>query len=109
MLNRFEGEPKVSDEDRWISISDLKSILRDVRSDLLDNARVEEMIRMNTIFESDLTRGMVEIETVDLLLSEISRKIFGRSLGDLSPSQILEIRHIRKEIGIEGDFDPTSG
>lgn len=103
-MNRTkEGKPQAREEQEWISLQDLEEALSKITpTPLQDN--------IMQCVKKDAKTGVVvkiEPEVADAYLDEVARRVFGFSIVNLSPLELNDIKRIRKELGISGDFDPT--
>ena len=97
--NKETGSSSGEEVTKWILLNDLKKALEELPTPL----RTKVMNRV----EGNASAG-VEPKVIDLFLEEVTRKVFGFSLTDLSPSELREIEFIKKELGLSGEFNqPT--
>jgi len=97
-----EGNPLSGEETReWVSLDCLRWQLDDVR-EALTKAIDELEWKASKGFISE-----VKPEVADLLLKEVTRRVFGFSLAELDSSKLREIEFIRKELGLSGEFNPS--
>lgn len=99
-----EGDPSSGEEaTRWISLDDLKEVLGELPTPL----RTKVMDRVEGNASTGFIAG-VKPEVADLLLEEVARRVFGFSLADLTSPELREIEFIRKELGLPGEFNPST-
>ena len=91
--SRFEEEAS-----EWVSLKGLKKVLEGLPTPLQTKI-------MNGVGGSIIT-DIEKPQTADLFLLEVTKRVFGFSLNDLSSHETREIERIRKELGLPGEFNP---
>ncbi len=92
------------EERKWIPLSGLERALEKTPSPL----RTSIIMDLQIDIETGLIVTTEDQAIADTLLKEVTERVFGFSLRDLSPDELREIIKIRRDLNITVKFDPTS-